>query len=195
MKRSEARDVLNEYTDAVPTRPSWDGPDVGPQTRRHLTAVVDQAHAKAAPPWLQRWWNRIRNHSGVTALFAGPPRTGKTMAAEGVAGALEAELYRIDLSQVVSKYIGETEKNLARLFDAAESLNGVLFFDEADALFGKLTGVKDSHDRYANLETHYLMQRIDRFDGVVIVTTEVSDQAATVARRRWIVVEFCPNGG
>jgi SpoVK/Ycf46/Vps4 family AAA+-type ATPase len=195
MKRSEARDVLNEYADAVPTRPSWDGLDVGPQTRRHLIAVVDQAQAKAASPWLRRSWNRVRNHSGLTALFAGPPGTGKTRAAKGVAGALEAELYRIDLLQVASKYIGETEKNLARLFDAAESLNGVLFFDEADALFGKRTGVKDSHDRFANLETNYLMQRIDRFHGVVIVTTDVSDQAAAVARRRWIVVEFGPNGG
>ena len=98
---------------------------------------------------------------GITALFAGESGTGKTMAAEVIAHELRLDLYRIDLSAVVSKYIGETEKNLRRLFDAAEDGGAILFFDEADALFGKRSEVKDSHDRYANIEVNYLLQRME----------------------------------
>ena len=98
---------------------------------------------------------------GISALFAGDSGTGKTMAAEVIANELGLDLYRIDLSAVVSKYIGETEKNLRRLFDAAEDGGAILFFDEADALFGKRSEVKDSHDRYANIEINYLLQRME----------------------------------
>ena len=98
---------------------------------------------------------------GISALFAGESGTGKTMAAEVLANELRPDLYRIDLSAVVSKYIGETEKNLRRLFDAAEDGGAILFFDEADALFGKRSEVKDSHDRYANIEINYLLQRME----------------------------------
>ena len=108
---------------------------------------------------------------GVTALFAGPPGTGKTLAATAIARELGHELYRVDLSQMVSKYIGETEKHLATVFDAAEQGEVMLLFDEADSLFGKRTQVKSSVDRYANLEVNYLLQRIERFDGLVILTT------------------------
>jgi SpoVK/Ycf46/Vps4 family AAA+-type ATPase len=97
---------------------------------------------------------------GIGVLFAGVSGTGKTMAAEVIANDLRLNLYRIDLSQVVSKYIGETEKNLRRLFDAAEDGGAILFFDEADSLFGKRSEVKDSHDRYANIEINYLLQRM-----------------------------------
>ena len=100
---------------------------------------------------------------GISALFAGESGTGKTMAAEVIANDLQLNLYRIDLSAVVSKYIGETEKNLRRLFDAAERGGAILFFDEADALFGKRSEVKDSHDRYANIEINYLLQRMEGF--------------------------------
>src|SRR5690606_29032833 len=103
---------------------------------------------------------------GVTALFAGASGTGKTLVAEVLANAVSLDLYRIDLSQVVSKYIGETEKNLARVFDAAEEGGAVLLFDEADALFGRRTEVKDSHDRYANVETSYLLQRMEAYRGL-----------------------------
>ena len=96
-----------------------------------------------------------------SALFAGPSGTGKTLAAEVLAGELRLDLYRIDLASVVSKYIGETEKNLRRLFDAAEGGGAILLFDEADALFGKRSEVKDSHDRYANIEVSYLLQRME----------------------------------
>lgn len=110
---------------------------------------------------------------GLTVLFAGPSGTGKTMAADVIAGELGLDLYKIDLSSVVSKYIGETEKNLARIFEEAETSNAILFFDEADALFGKRSDVKDSHDRYANIEVGYLLQRMEEYEGVAILATNL----------------------
>ena len=110
---------------------------------------------------------------GVTALFAGPSGTGKTMAAEMIANALGLDLYKIDLAGVVSKYIGETEKNLDRIFTAAENANAILFFDEADALFGKRSEVRDSHDRYANIEISYLLQKMEEYDGIAILATNL----------------------
>lgn len=110
---------------------------------------------------------------GVNALFAGPSGTGKTMAAEIIANELGLDLYKIDLAGVVSKYIGETEKNLDRVFRAAESSNAILFFDEADALFGKRSEVRDSHDRYANIEISYLLQKMEEYDGVAILATNL----------------------
>ena len=128
---------------------------------------------------------------GVTALFAGESGTGKTMAAEVIAGELGLDLYRIDLSAVVSKYIGETEKNLRRLFDAAEAGGAVLLFDEADALFGKRSDVKDSHDRYANLEVAYLLQRMEAYRGLAILTTNLrSNVDRAFLRRLRFVVQF-----
>ena len=106
-------------------------------------------------------------------LFAGPPGTGKTMAAEIIAGELELDLYRIDLATIVSKYIGETEKNLDRIFGAAANANAILFFDEADALFGKRTEVKDAHDRYANIEVSYLLQKMEAYDGITVLATNM----------------------
>src|SRR5207253_4209533 len=110
---------------------------------------------------------RMNRGLGINARFAGESGTGKTMAAQVVANHLRLDLYRIDLSAVVSKYIGETEKNLRRLFDAAEAGGMILFFDEADALFGKRSAVKDSHDRYANIEVNYLLQRMQVFVDLV----------------------------
>jgi vesicle-fusing ATPase len=138
-------------------------------------------------------WGTARawNESGLAALFAGPPGTGKTMAAEAIAAALSLPLYRIDLSQVVNKYIGETEKNLRRLFDAADTADLILFFDEADALFGKRTEVKDAHDRYANLEISYLLERMERFKGLAILATNrKKDLDEAFMRRLRFVVEF-----
>jgi len=128
---------------------------------------------------------------GISALFAGPSGTGKTMAGEVLANQLNLDLYRIDLSQVISKYIGETEKNLRRVFDAAEESAAILLFDEADALFGKRSEVKDSHDRYANIEVSYLLQRMEAYRGLAILTTnrrEALDPA--FLRRIRFVVEF-----
>ncbi len=127
----------------------------------------------------------------VTALFAGPSGTGKTMAASLIAGELGLDLYKIDLSSVVSKYIGETEKNLSRVFDAAETGHAVLFFDEADALFGKRSEVKDAHDRYANIEVGYLLQRIEEHEGIILLATNLRrnvDEA--FVRRMSFVITF-----
>lgn len=134
---------------------------------------------------------KLAHGRGSSALFAGPSGTGKTMAAEVLAHALQLDLYKIDLSGIVSKYIGETEKNLARIFQEAESSNAILFFDEADALFGKRTKIADAHDRYANIETSYLLQRMEAYEGMVILATnlrENMDEAFT--RRLRFIVEF-----
>ena len=131
---------------------------------------------------------------GISALFAGDSGTGKTMAAEVIANELRLNLYRIDLSQVVNKYIGETEKNLRRLFDAAEDGGAILFFDEADALFGKRSEVKDSHDRYANIEINYLLQRMESYRGLAILATNMKSalDPAFLRRLRFIVNFYFP---
>jgi SpoVK/Ycf46/Vps4 family AAA+-type ATPase len=134
---------------------------------------------------------------GTFALFAGTSGTGKTMAAEVLANALDLDLYMIDLSQVVSKYIGETEKNLRRVFDAAESGGALLLFDEADALFGKRSEVKDSHDRYANIEISYLLQRMEAYRGLAVLTTNMKSalDPAFVRRIPFIVQFPFPDAG
>jgi SpoVK/Ycf46/Vps4 family AAA+-type ATPase len=132
-----------------------------------------------------------RGARGVRMLFAGPPGTGKTLAAEVLASALDVDLLQVDLSQVVSKWIGETEKNLARVFETAERSRAVLLFDEADALFGKRTEVSDAHDRYANLETAYLLLRLERFEGLAILSTNLRQNIDTAFTRRLeFIVDF-----
>ena len=129
--------------------------------------------------------------TGVTALFVGPSGTGKTLSAEALARELGLDLYRIDLAGIVSKYIGETEKNLDRVFTAAENANAVLFFDEADALFGKRSEVKDAHDRYANIEIAYLLQKMEQFDGLAILATNLKQNLdEAFARRLTFTVTF-----
>ncbi len=128
---------------------------------------------------------------GVTGLFAGDSGTGKTMSAEVIAGALGLDLYVIDLSTIVDKYIGETEKNLDRVFSEADRVNGVLLFDEADAIFGKRSEVKDARDRYANVEVAYLLQRMERFDGMAVLTTNLrSNVDEAFLRRLDAIVDF-----
>ena len=142
---------------------------------------------------VRRHWigNSVHGRNvGVNALFAGPSGTGKTLAAEIVACELGLDLFRIDLSAVVSKYIGETEKNLDRVFAAATNANAVLFFDEADALFGKRSEVKDAHDRYANIEIAYLLQKIEQFNGVAILATNLKQNLDEAFTRR---LTFCVN--
>jgi hypothetical protein len=134
---------------------------------------------------------KVWNESGISVLFAGPPGTGKTMGAEILALRLGLPIYRIDLSQVVSKYIGETEKNLKRLFDLADISDTILFFDEADALFGRRSEVKDAHDRYANLEISYLLERMERFKGLAILATNrKKDLDEAFLRRLRYIVDF-----
>jgi AAA+ superfamily predicted ATPase len=128
---------------------------------------------------------------GLTVLFAGPSGTGKTMAADILASELGLDLYKLDLSSVISKYIGETEKNLARIFDEAETSNAILFFDEADALFGKRSEVRDSHDRYANIEVGYLLQRMEEYQGVAILATNFrKNMDDAFVRRLHFTVDF-----
>jgi len=151
------------------------------------------ATVRGRPQVLEAWGvgQKLASSAGVTVLFTGPPGTGKTMAAEISAGELGMDLYKIDLSTVVSKYIGETEKNLERIFSEAQTSNAILFFDEADALFGKRSEVRDSHDRYANIEISYLLQRMEAYDGVTILATNLRanlDEAFT--RRLQFAVDF-----
>jgi SpoVK/Ycf46/Vps4 family AAA+-type ATPase len=143
--------------------------DTAAQLRELCDRVVHRDLVRGA-------WGFAATHtrgSGATALFAGPSGTGKTMAADAVAGELGVGLYTIDLATIVSKYIGETEKNLGAVFAAARDCEAVLFFDEADALFGKRSEVRDSHDRYANIETSYLLQQLEEHDGVAILATNL----------------------
>ena len=128
---------------------------------------------------------------GLAVLFAGPSGTGKTMSAGVLATELGLDLYKIDLSTVISKYIGETEKNLSRIFDEAETSNAILFFDEADALFGKRSEVRDSHDRYANVEVGYLLQRMEEYEGIAILATNFrKNMDDAFVRRLHFTVEF-----
>ena len=141
----------------------------------------------------ERWGfeRKISLGKGLNVVFAGPSGTGKTMSAEIIAGELKMDLYKIDLSNMVSKYIGETEKNLERIFNEAGESNAILFFDEADSLFGKRSEVKDAHDRYANIETGYLLQKMEEYDGIVILATNLRknlDEA--FVRRMHFMIEF-----
>ena len=139
----------------------------------------------------EHWGFSAKNNRGlgISALFAGDSGTGKTMAAEVLARELQLDLFRIDLSQVVNKYIGETEKNLKKIFDAAEYGGTILLFDEADALFGKRSDVKDSHDRYANVEVSYLLQRMEEYSGLAILTTNMKNvlDKAFLRRLKYII--------
>ena len=164
---------------------------VPPAIRRQLDDILGwyQAGDRARAALGER--GRSSLGWGLTCLFSGPPGTGKTFAAQCLAAELGLNLYRIDLAQVVSKYIGETEKQLARVFAEAEAGHGILLFDEADALFGKRTEVKDAHDRYANVEVGYLLQRLEDFEGVGILTTNLRNNLdAAFVRRLRFVLEF-----
>jgi SpoVK/Ycf46/Vps4 family AAA+-type ATPase len=149
------------------------------------------AHVRHAAKVLSEWnfASKHRSARGIAALFAGASGTGKTMAADIIATELNLELYKIDVSQVVSKYIGETAKNLSRIFAQAENTGAILFFDEADALFGKRSEIKDAHDRYANIEIAYLLQRIEAYHGIAILATNLKHNldVAFIRRLRFIV--------
>jgi SpoVK/Ycf46/Vps4 family AAA+-type ATPase len=140
---------------------------------------------------LHEWGMKKRIKPGYRALFYGPPGTGKTLTATLLGKYTDKDVFRIDLSRVVSKYIGETEKNLSRLFDKAENKNWILFFDEADALFGKRTDIRDAHDKYANQEVAYLLQRIEGYNGLVILATnQRSNIDEAFVRRFQTIIHF-----
>jgi MoxR-like ATPase len=157
----------------------------------HLREICDQARHRHHVHDTWGFDARLSHGKALSVLFSGPPGTGKTMAAEVLAHDLEVDLYKVDLSGIVSKYVGETEKNLAWIFTEAQAAGAILFFDEADALYGKRTEVSNAHDRYANIETSYLLQRMEEYDGMVILATNLRqnlDDAFT--RRLRFVVEF-----
>jgi hypothetical protein len=171
--RAESRPLLEGLAQRIETRAGWADIVLPESSLDMLRAVA--AHVRQQFKVLEEWGFAEQNSRGlgVTALFSGASGTGKTLAAEVLAGELRLDLYRIDLSQVVSKYIGETEKNLRAIFDAAETGGAILLFDEADALFGKRSEVRDSHDRYANIEVSYLLQRMEAYRGLAILTTNM----------------------
>jgi AAA+ superfamily predicted ATPase len=169
----------------------WDDLVVTEHVQRELQLAL--RWAKHGTQVLDGWGlgRRVPNGRSLACLFSGSPGTGKTMAAQILAKQLGATLYRIDLSQVVNKYIGETEKNLGRIFDAACGENVLLFFDEADALFGKRTEVRDAHDRYANVETGYLLQRVEQHHGAVVLATNLRKNIDDAfLRRLHVVIDF-----
>jgi hypothetical protein len=164
---------------------SWDDLVIADDIRDSISALISRVrHSQQV---LETWGFRrkIARGTGVAGLFSGPPGTGKTMVAGLIARELALELYQVDLSKVVSKWVGETEKNLGRVFDAAEEGHGLLLFDEADALFGQRTNdVKGANDRYANLEVNYLLQRVEAFGGITILTTNLETAIDTALKRR-----------
>jgi hypothetical protein len=189
--RSQARPRMDDLAQRIQPAAGWNDIVLPADQLRLLRDV--SAHVRQRARVYEEWGfgKRGSRGLGISALFAGASGTGKTMAAEVIAGELNLDLYRVDLSQVVSKYIGETEKNLRRIFDAAEEGGTVLLFDEADALFGKRSEVKDSHDRYANLEVSYLLQRMEQYRGLAILTTNMRNALDTAFLRRLrFIVEF-----
>jgi SpoVK/Ycf46/Vps4 family AAA+-type ATPase len=186
-----SRRALDGLAPRIETKANWNDlvlPELQAETLRQIVAQVRQ-RARVHGEW--GFGKRYSRGLGVSALFAGSSGTGKTMAAEVIASELKLDLYQIDLAGVASKYIGETEKNLRRIFDAAEGSGAVLLFDEADALFGKRSEVRDSHDRYANLEISYLLQRMESYRGIAILTTNMQNTLDTAFQRRLrFVVQF-----
>ncbi|MDX2152653.1 MAG: ATP-binding protein [Bryobacteraceae bacterium] len=189
--RSQSARDLGALAQKVSPVYTWDDLVLPPDSIAQLREITNQARYRQLV--FDKWGfeDRLSTGKGIAALFAGPPGTGKTMAAEVIASDLRLDLFKIDLSQVVSKYIGETEKNLSKVFELARESNSILFFDECDALFGKRSEVKDAHDRYANIEVAYLLQKIDEYDGLCILATNLRqnlDPAFT--RRLTFILEF-----
>lgn len=187
--RNQSGHHLNRLTQPIQPRYDWSDialPAVQSEQLQEICIHLQHRHTVFETWGFDR---KLSLGKGVNALFAGSSGTGKTMAAEVIAKSLQLDLYRIDLSQVVSKYIGETEKNLSQIFTAAASANAILLFDEADSLFGKRTEIKDSHDRYANIEVGYLLQQMEAYEGLAILTTNLKSNLdeAFIRRLRFIV--------
>jgi ATP-dependent 26S proteasome regulatory subunit len=182
--REEATQHLVSFAKQVTPKRSWEDLVLPKDTFAHLREFCQQVRcrAKVYDDW--GFGNKLSLGKGLLALFTGVSGTGKTLTAEIMANALGLGLYKVDLSCVVSKYIGETEKNLSRVFQDAQESNAILFFDEADALFGKRTEVKDAHDRYANIEINYLLQRVEEYEGVIIMSSNMSNNIDPAFLRR-----------
>ena len=187
--RERTRPNLDQLAQRIDVKATWDDIVLGEESTSLLRQVAAQVRHRGRV--LDQWGFRDKHNRGfgVTALFAGESGTGKTMAAEVIANDLGLDLYRVDLSNVLSKWVGESEKALRRIFDAAEGGGAILFFDEADALFGKRSEVKDSHDRYANVQVNYLLQRMESYRGLAILATnhKQSMDSAFTRRLRFII--------
>ena len=193
--RQQVRQEPGELFTPLACPYTWEDMVLSPGVRRHLAEFESQARLRG--PVYEAWgFERLFPLGrGISALFAGPSGTGKTMAAQVIAHALDIELYRVDLAGVMNKYIGETEKRLKRVFDACERANVLLFFDEADALFGHRAQAKDAHDRFANIEIDYLLQRMEQYEGIaVLATNRKSDLDTAFLRRLRFIVDFLPPG-
>jgi SpoVK/Ycf46/Vps4 family AAA+-type ATPase len=189
--RTHSNQKLSTLATKITPRYSWDDIVLPHDSLAQLREMINTMKKQAVVYNQWGFGQKLAIGKGLKALFAGEPGTGKTMSADILAHDLGLDLYKIDLSTVVDKYIGETEKNIGRIFDEAATSNAILFFDEADSLFGKRSEVKDSHDRHANIQTGYLLQRMESFDGVVILATNLRsniDEAFT--RRLHFLVEF-----
>lgn len=189
--RQQSSHKMGELAVKVEPRYGWDDLILPDDKIAHLREICSQVkhHYRVFGEW--GFDKKISHGKGLSALFFGVPGTGKTMAAQVIAREVQLDLYKIDLSGVISKYIGETEKNLAKIFQEAQASNAILFFDEADALFGKRTEISDAHDRYANIETSYLLQKMEEYEGVVILATNLRENMDDAFLRRIrFVVEF-----
>ncbi len=182
---------LPSFTKKVTLHYKWDDLVLSKDKLQHLKEICGYLKYKHQVYFDWGFDKKLSLGKGLNILFTGPSGTGKTMTAEILADELKLDLYKTDLSSIVSKYIGETEKNLEKIFDATSAGNAILFFDEADALFGKRSEVKDAHDRYANIETNYLLQRIEEHNGVVILSTNLGkNMDDAFLRRMQFTVEF-----
>ena len=182
--RLQSRNQLTELAQEIEPTYTWDEIVLPTDTLDHLREIAGAIRHRGTV--FEKWGfaSRFSLGNGINVLFTGKSGTGKTMAAEVIANDVGLPLYKIDLSNVMSKYIGETEKNLRRVFDTAEQSNAILFFDEADALFGKRTEISDAHDRYANVEVDYLLQRMEEHDGCVILASNLKENIDEAFRRR-----------
>ena len=181
---SQITHKLGEHATLIYARHTWDQLVLGETEKEMLRMACDQVRYQHVVYDQWGFDERLAYGKGVSMLFAGPPGTGKTMAAQVVANELGIEMYKVDLSQVVSKYIGETEKNLNQVFNEAKKSNVILFFDETDAILGKRTEVKDAHDKNANLETAYLLQKMEEYDGITVMTTNYKENIDSAFFRR-----------
>jgi hypothetical protein len=189
--RLQARPRMSDLAQPIEIRATLDQVVLASSERESVDALVSQVRRRATVHHAWGFAEAGLKGAGTTAVFAGPSGTGKSMCAEAVANELQLDLFRIDLSAVVSKYIGETEENLRRVFDAAEAGGAILLFDEADALFGKRTEVKDSHDRHANIEVSYLLQRLEAYSGLAILTTNLRKNIdSAFIRRVQFIIDF-----
>ena len=186
--RLESRQHLIAFSKKITSLRAWPDLVVPKDTLAQLRELCQQVRYRAEVFGNWGFNQKVSLGKGLIALFTGPSGTGKTLSAEILANELGLDLYKVDLSSVVSKYIGETEKNLSRVFQDAQTSNAILFFDEADALFGKRSEVKDAHDRYANIEINYLLQQVEEYEGVIILATNLSKNIDAAFQRR---IHFC----